>query len=161
MEAPVFKNIVCATDGSEHALAVAHAVLGHEPLTLLHVWNPPAVVLADAFGTESASGGPSTFELERITLERAHAIVREGEELARQRGFVVEGRVERNRRAVWRTILDVAQDLDADSIVIGTHGTTAVQSALLGSVSNAVVHHSDRPVLVVPMPGADDRNRTR
>ncbi len=58
--------------------------------------------------------------------------------------------MERSDGAVWRTILDVASDVDAELIVIGTRGATAVQSGLLGSVSNAIVHHSDRPVLVVP-----------
>jgi nucleotide-binding universal stress UspA family protein len=58
--------------------------------------------------------------------------------------------VERSDTATWRTILDVADRVHADCIVIGTHGVTPVQSELLGSVSNAVVHHSRRPVLVVP-----------
>jgi nucleotide-binding universal stress UspA family protein len=35
-------------------------------------------------------------------------------------------------------------------IVVGARGLSTVASALLGSVSNAVVHHCKRPVLVVP-----------
>jgi nucleotide-binding universal stress UspA family protein len=51
---------------------------------------------------------------------------------------------------VWHTILDVAGGVDADLIVVGTRGANAVQEQLLGSVSNGVVHHSRRPVLIVP-----------
>ena len=119
-------SLLLCYDGSpsaKHAITVAHATLGHKPLTLLHVFNPPEEVLADAFG------------------------------------FVVEPRVERSQTAVWQTILDVAAQTDAELIVIGTHGATAVQSALLGSSSNAVVHHSERPVLVVPTPAKGARNQ--
>ena len=59
-------------------------------------------------------------------------------------------RLERDKASAWQTILDVAEDTDAHLIVLGTRGRTAVQSGLLGSVSGALVHHSTRPVLVVP-----------
>ncbi len=61
--------------------------------------------------------------------------------------------------SVWRTIIDVADDIEADLIVVGARGLSTVQSVLLGSVSNAVVHHSSRPVLVVPR--ADEAHDTR
>jgi nucleotide-binding universal stress UspA family protein len=156
-------SLLLCYDGSpsaRRAISVAHAALGHKPLTVLHVFNPPDEVLADAFGTRDSASRPSNSELERRALERAHAIVDEGVELARQCGFAVEPRVERNQTAVWRAILDVAAETDPELIVIGTHGATAVQSALLGRVSNAVVHHSDRPVLVVPTPLAGNRKQS-
>ncbi len=46
-------------------------------------------------------------------------------------------------------ILRVADAHDADLIVVGTRGLGAVQSALFGSVSKALVRRSQRPVLVV------------
>jgi len=146
-------SVLICYDGSEsarHALEVANATLGHEPATVLHIWNPPVDVLPDAFGAEEADDGPATASLEHDALARAQEIAHEGQELARERGLNVEARVERNRGSVWETILDVAREVDAELIVVGTHGTTAVQPALLGSVSSAFIHHSDRPVLVVP-----------
>lgn len=148
-------SILLCYDGSpsaRHALAIANATLGDRPVTVLHVWNPPVKVLADAFGAKEPAHAASTDELEGRALGRAQEIAGEGAELAREAGFVVEGRVERSDGAVWETILEIAEQTDADMIVIGTHGTTAVRSVLLGSVSNAVVHHSERPVLVVPHP---------
>ena len=61
-------------------------------------------------------------------------------------------RQEPNRSSIWKTILDLADEVDASLIVAGTHGTTAVESGPLGSVSNALVHHAHRPVLLVPTP---------
>jgi nucleotide-binding universal stress UspA family protein len=146
-------SILICYDGSpsaKHALTVASATTGHGHMTILHVWNPPADFLADSFGTTSAPNDTTYAELERFAVERANAIAQEGHDLARQLGLTVDVRVQRNESSVWRTILDVAAETDSELIVVGTHGATAVQSALLGSVSNALLHHSKLPVLVVP-----------
>ena len=57
---------------------------------------------------------------------------------------------------VWKTILEVAASHDVSTIVIGSRGLTGLRSMLLGSVSTAVVHHADRPTLVIHSPGNDD-----
>lgn len=145
--------IVICYDGSEsarRAVGVAHSVLGHRPAVLLHVWNPPEQLLADSFSTHG--GGPSLAELEASSREWAEHVADQGYQLARHAGFAVETRVERAGESVWKTVLDTADELEAEVVVVGTRGTTAVQSALLGSTSNAIVHHSRRPTLVVPSP---------
>jgi nucleotide-binding universal stress UspA family protein len=89
-------------------------------------------------------------DLERAARKRAKHTVEQGVELARGLGIEAQARDERSGDSVWRTILDVADQEDASLIVVGTHGTTAVRDAPLGSVSDGVLHHSLRPVLVVP-----------
>lgn len=85
------------------------------PATLLHVWNPPFAFLAAApFGTASVPSGPSIAELERLSLERAQSVAREGCELAGKLGLAVETRTERCDASVWQTVLDVAAETDAD-----------------------------------------------
>jgi nucleotide-binding universal stress UspA family protein len=147
--------ILLCYDGSpsaKRAIAVAQATIGRNTAMVLHVWSPPEEFLAAApFGDAPAE--PSIAGLERRALVRAQEIAREGHDLARGIELTAEPRVERSDGAVWQTILNVADELDAKMIVIGTHGLTAVQSNLLGSVSNAVVHHSKRPLLVVPAAG--------
>ena len=49
-----------------------------------------------------------------------------------------------------KTILQEASDIDADMIVVGSHGKGAMYQLLLGSVSEGVVHKSRLPVLVIP-----------
>jgi nucleotide-binding universal stress UspA family protein len=50
---------------------------------------------------------------------------------------------------VWKTIVETADRNNAAAIVMGSRGLTGVRSMLLGSVSSAVVHHADRPTLVM------------
>ena len=54
--------------------------------------------------------------------------------------------------AVAEEILNQAQVLDADLIVMGTHGHGAMYNFLVGSATKGVLKHSRRPVLLVPGP---------
>ena len=154
--------LVCY-DGSptaKHAISVAHTALGHKPATVLHVWQPPTEFIEpDWFAGVGTYAGPPIAELEGLALRRAETIAYEGRELARSAGFAADARAELSHGRVWRTIVDVAHDVDAELIVVGARGLSTVRSVLLGSVSNAVVHHSSIPVLVVPP--ADASHDTR
>ncbi|HEY5716310.1 MAG TPA: universal stress protein [Psychromonas sp.] len=48
------------------------------------------------------------------------------------------------------SILDLVQKMNADLIVVGTHGHGAVSRLFLGSVSKAIVNKSECPVLLIP-----------
>lgn len=50
------------------------------------------------------------------------------------------------------TITSVADELDADMIVMGTHGRTGLSHLMLGSVAERVVRTAGRPVMTVPLP---------
>ena len=146
--------ILLCYDGSEsatHAIAVAHQLLGDVPATVLHLWDPPAnYVPADpAIGLQVWSPAQMA-DLESVICERANRVLEEGVALAGKTGFAATGRLERTIVTPWRAILDIADELDAELIVAGARGLSAVEAVVLGGVSNAVVHHAKRPVLVVP-----------
>ena len=63
-------------------------------------------------------------------------------------GDAVESRIV--DQAPAQAILETAEAIDADLIVMGTHGRTGWRRALLGSVAEKVVHHTDRAVLCIP-----------
>src|SRR5216117_4025071 len=54
--------------------------------------------------------------------------------------------------AVAEEILNQADVLNADLIVMGTHGHGAMYNLLVGSATKGVLKHSRRPVLLVPAP---------
>ncbi|PYJ41213.1 MAG: universal stress protein, partial [Verrucomicrobia bacterium] len=49
-------------------------------------------------------------------------------------------------------ILKQADAINADLIVMGTHGHGAMYNLLVGSATKGVLKHSSRPVLLVPGP---------
>jgi nucleotide-binding universal stress UspA family protein len=53
---------------------------------------------------------------------------------------------------VLKTIVDIADREDAATIVMGSRGLAGLKAMLLGSVSSAVLHHADRPTLIVRRP---------
>ena len=53
---------------------------------------------------------------------------------------------------VAQAILRAAEESAVMSVVVGSRGLSGFRSALLGSVSNAVVQHSAKPVVVVHDP---------
>ncbi|MFH9864412.1 universal stress protein [Streptomyces sp. NPDC017202] len=59
-------------------------------------------------------------------------------------------RTQQARGAVWETLLDATDEVDAAVIVTGVHGRGVPTSAILGSVSRELIAHSYRPVPVVP-----------
>jgi nucleotide-binding universal stress UspA family protein len=62
-----------------------------------------------------------------------------------------EGRIVEHLAAgsAWKQILQVAIDLQADVLLVGTHGRTGVKRMVLGSVAEAVVRRASCPVIVV------------
>ena len=51
-------------------------------------------------------------------------------------------------------ILNAANKEGCDVIVIGTHGKGFLTHSFLGSVSNAVLHRTQKPVFTIPLPSA-------
>jgi nucleotide-binding universal stress UspA family protein len=152
--------LICYDDSdcARRALALAHQMLRDRPAILLHVYRAPDAVLADAFSTRGSdpTGGPvSQDRLESLAARRAREVLDAGMAMASELGadLEVQAREAPSDGSVWRAILDVADEVDAELIITGTRGRTAVGDSPLGSISGGLVHHSRRPVLIVPAGG--------
>ncbi len=49
-------------------------------------------------------------------------------------------------------LVDLAEQINADMVMLGARGMGAVESVLVGSVSKAVLHRCSKPVLIVRVP---------
>lgn len=138
------KEILIATDGSPSAReAVAFGLeLAFEQgaeVVFVHVVPAIDVLPMTSFGMPGALSHPVS-AADRAALEEAA-------KLASQTG--VSARTELLRGTVVDEIVAYADSLDAELIVIGSRAHGPVASALLGSVSQGVLHEARRPVLVV------------
>jgi nucleotide-binding universal stress UspA family protein len=117
------------------------------------VWETIALRVASS----AFSGGMTVAnenELDAREEQAAGAAAQDGAARARERGWDAEPRLARAETTVWRAIVDVADELDANLIVCGTRGLGGIKSLVLGSVSHAVLQHAHRPVLIAPEPKA-------
>ena len=88
--------------------------------------------------------------LERAAGDEARALAAEGAALAAAIGLDAEPSVAGAPGAPWRAIRRLAAERDADVVVCGTRGQGPFSRATLGSTSSGLLHHLDRPVMVVP-----------
>jgi nucleotide-binding universal stress UspA family protein len=89
-------------------------------------------------------------ENERLGRER----VAEGAELATAAGLDCTTRIV-NEVTPWRALRALANEVDADVVVCGTRGEGPVDRVLLGSTAASLLHHAERPLLVVPAGAAE------
>lgn len=89
-------------------------------------------------------------EMDEVGDQVSQRTAAEGAEHANQAGLDAEPLSVQAPGRAWRNILKVARERNAQAIVIGQRGVGGAERVLLGSVSTAVVHHADKPVVVVP-----------
>ncbi|GAA3466356.1 universal stress protein [Nonomuraea roseola] len=143
-------TILIAYDGSadaKSAIEFAAKHLAAEATVVVTVWEPLLVQLR----RHTIAGFALISEQKEEWKELAEQQATEGAELARAAGLQdVTHRAVADNESIWQTIVDVADELDASLIVTGSRGLAEVRSVLLGSVSNHVLHHAHRPMLIVP-----------
>jgi nucleotide-binding universal stress UspA family protein len=138
--------IVFAYDGSELAkLAIEEAgrqlAPGRDALVLT-VWQPFDVGFVPTVALQINAA-----EIAEVR-EAAERTAADGASLAKAAGFEARG-LEAEVAPTWKGIVQVAEEYDANLIVLGSHGRTGLAGVLLGSVAEAVAAHSRRSVLIV------------
>ncbi len=123
-----FESILLATDGSEH--------------------NQPAVSealnLARRYGGKLTALSAFTSEADRVSAEESvEKVVGLAADDVEVEAMAVEG-------SPASAITNIAEEQGVDLIVLGSHGRTGLSRLLMGSVTETVIGHTDRAVLVVP-----------
>jgi nucleotide-binding universal stress UspA family protein len=134
------------SDGAAQAVRDAAALLGARPAVALYVWQSAA-----ASPLAAAGGGLAGFptDVDERLAAAAEVEARAAAERARDAGFEATPLAVEAAGPVWQTIVDTAREREASVIVLGARGLSGLQHVLLGSVSEKVARHADRPVLVL------------
>jgi len=138
-------TVLVAFDGSDPGVAALEFALREYPdadITVLTVVTPALS------GGEGIGGFPASSEVRfEQAREEAEDRLDEARALADQAGVDVDTAVEVGRPA--SVIVEYADEHDAESVVLGSHGRDGLSRVLLGSVAEAVVRQSPVPVTVV------------
>jgi nucleotide-binding universal stress UspA family protein len=144
----VFRSIVVGTDGSDTATQAVRQAVGlaravGAKLELVSAYEPvPEQRLA-----EERRNAPADMQWAISPREDVDATLEAAAAIAREEGVEVETSPRQGDPA--DAILDVAEEHDADLIVVGNKGMTGAKRFLLGSVPNKVSHHAPCSVLII------------
>lgn len=147
-------KILIATDGSEYsrnAVETGCKMLINENsdilIKILSVYEEVPRTATEPFAVFSEF----VYEMEKLGREQATKFVNDAENLIKEKyensyleltGKTVKG-------YAGRTIVEEAEEWEADVIVVGSHGRGFWGRTFLGSTSDTVVHHAPCSVLIV------------
>jgi nucleotide-binding universal stress UspA family protein len=141
-------RIILAVDGSKFSDAAIQTVIAQArpqdaEIRVLYVLEPPSLLVAREMGSYK-SALDAAWEAER---KEAQALVQRIAELLRSKGLKATAAVEEGDPK--SKIVDSAKEWRADLVVLGSHGRKGLDRFLMGSVSEAVVHHAPCSVEIV------------
>ena len=79
--------------------------------------------------------------------ELGEAHLSEAKQRAEQAGVATRGELVHGRPSTG--LVEMAEQVDAQMIVVGSHGEAPLNGAIIGSTAHKLLHLSERPVLVV------------
>jgi len=145
-DAPPDGPALIAYDGSpaaNEAIAAAGRLLPGRTVQVVHAWESPV---------RHSVPGRANGDFDTWLRDAAAVTVEDGVGLAREAGLEASGEAVESHSTAWRVLTATAETRDAAVIVAGSQGHGRVASVLLGSVSAGLVHHAERPVLIIRAP---------
>ncbi len=143
----LYQHILVPIDGSETSMvAMKEAIkLGKALNSKITVVQ---VMALDPFIADAYVKTGETNELIERTRTYLLDILEQAKQQFSNEGITVETKLLEGF-VVHEEIIQAAQDLKADLIVMGSHGRTGVRKLVLGSVAQKVLGESHIPVLIV------------
>ena len=144
----MFKRIVVGTDGSDTAAMAVDQAIGLAQITgasvdVVSAYEP---VPQERIRSE-AQEVPGDVAYGVGPREDVHALLDGAVARAAEQG--VEAKTHSREGDPADAILDVAEEVKADLIVVGNKGMTGARRFLLGSVPNKISHHAPCGVYIV------------
>lgn len=149
-------RVLVGYDGSPaaaEAITVGAALIPAATAWITYLWSPP-FSSPELFAHLRRRARNLDELLELVEAEggaEAQRLVATGTAVARATGWTADCIVRRTYGGEGFEMAALAEELEADLILVGSRGLGGTQ-ALLGSVSDVIVHHATAPVLVAPCP---------
>lgn len=151
---PADGPVLLAYDGSDaadEAVATAGRLFAGREAVVLRVWRSPirhsltgaAMVDVPAWGTREM-----VEDIDGIAASWAQQLAADGVALAERHGLSARPMVAESEEPVAAGILRAADELGAAVVVTGRRGRSALAGTVFGSVSSALLHAAERPLLV-------------
>lgn len=145
----MFKRILVCMDGSDHARDALRTAAGiahrfRACIDLIHVFDPNELLAPSCYAPEIGTALDELMEVVEAEQQRIHR--QACAELA-DAGIPCEAHSLQGHPA--ECILRTAEEIQADLTVMGCRGISPWHTLVMGSVSNAVVHHAGCPILIV------------
>jgi nucleotide-binding universal stress UspA family protein len=148
-------KILLATDGAKQSNAAVDMLKRLVINDGDHIYLVSVVDLAVPLAVDIYGGYlPDTTEYEKAARENAKTVLSDAADKVKQQ--LSDKKVEIATEVLFGSpesrIVEMADEIKPDLIVVGTHGYSGWERLLLGSVSDAVVHHAPCSVMVVRCP---------
>ena len=146
----MYKTILVATDGSESAKhAVEHAAISADKwgakLLILTVVSPPQTIFTDIGGFSAGYN----VDLEKATTSYYSGVLEDAKNSLKEKYPELKVSTQIKKGYAPKKILEASEKTEVDLIVIGSRGLGGLTGWFLGSVTNHVVNHCTKPILVV------------
>lgn len=143
-------------DGSPAANAAIEAGASLFPKAralITYIWGPPfaSAELRERLRTHTHDANELIEMIEREGEHEARRLLSSGVTLAGSAGWDAEPLLQRTWGGEGLRIPQAAEDAQADVVLVGSRGLGG-SKAVLGSVSDMVVHYSSRPTVVIRKP---------
>ena len=150
------KNILIALDYDPTAQKVAElgfSLAGNKDaaITLLHVIADPSYYASTVYDPIMGFGGYMNMDLMRPNIidELKKTSL---EFLEKSKHHLGDDAIKTMVRegSVAATILDVAKEINADTIVMGSHSRRWLENIVMGSITEYVLHRTAIPLFIIP-----------
>lgn len=143
----MYKRILVAVDGSEIGNAALESAMQlakaeNSEIFVIHVLEYPTTYMPDV-----------DYPIYDRLLQTGEQITKQADERMKQMGITGRSGVADNfltGRTTAEQIQHMADAYHADLVILGTHGRRGFRRLILGSVAEAFVRMSTRPVLLIP-----------